>query len=187
MQSTASASTIARRITSPRKGRWTGSIHIPGEETKNGRIGVEVVLAQDSVQLLRDYIEHFRPLGANAKSAWLFPHRDDADRARSPSGFSRAIADAIENHLGLRVNLHAFRAFAGAIILAANPHAIDDVRAILGHSGFETAMIYYCRNTQRGAAKRLSSEIASKRQSSRLSDTARGMSLAGKFSIRRPS
>ncbi len=172
------------RFVETRKGRWTGSIHIPGEEIKNG-IGVEVPLTPESTELMRAYIQEFRPLGPNADSDWLFPNRDHADRSRTPAGFAKAIASAIEQRVGLRVNLHAFRAYAGSLVLSANPHAIDDVRAILGHSGFETAMIFYRRSNQQGAARRLSDEIAKRRRRTGLSQTTQQIAIATKFAGRR--
>ena len=63
----------------------------------------------------------------------------------SYSAFGRAIAENICEYLGLRINTHAFRCIAGALILEANPRAIDDVRALLGHSSFATVMRYYRR------------------------------------------
>ncbi len=67
----------------------------------------------------------------------------------------------------MRVNPHAFRAFAGSIILEANSSGIDDIRAILGHKSFETAVIYYRRLNQRAAAERLSSALAGERRKTR--------------------
>ena len=45
--------------------------------------------------------------------------------------------------------------------------AIDDVRAILGHRSFETALIYYRRHNQRAAAERLSATLAGQRRKTR--------------------
>ena len=67
------------------------------------------------------------------------------------------------------MNPHLFRAFAGALILADNPHAIDDLRAVLGHMGFETAFRHYRALSARGAAERLNRLVEGRRATIRSS------------------
>jgi integrase len=147
--------------------QYRGTIFLAAASVKNTR-RLEVPLQSETIALIRTYLDRHRPLLPCPDSPWLFPGQGGPDRPRHKGAFGQAITEAVEQWVGIRLNPHAFRAFAGAMILEANPHAIDDVRAILGHSCFETAMIYYRRCCQRDAANRLSATIAGERSSTRL-------------------
>ncbi len=56
---------------------------------------------------------------------------------------------------------------AGAQILEETPHAIDDVREVLVHEGFETARRHYRAENAKGAARRFTDLISRKRKLSR--------------------
>ena len=151
------------RLTSVGLRRWRGELTISYVKIKN-KVPLSMPLGDETIALLRDYLENFRGSLANASTTWLFPGEASPDRPRDKQAFGQAISEVIQDYVGVRVNPHAFRAFAGSVILAANPHAIDDVRAILGHRSFETAMIYYRRHNQRAAAERLSTALAGQRR-----------------------
>ena len=150
---------------------WRGTIMLDGTQVKNKR-RLEVPLQPETIAVVREYLDEHRPNLPSADSVWLFPGQGGSAQPRHKGAFGQAITEAIEQYVGIRVNPHAFRAFAGALILEANPHAIDDVRAILGHACFETAMIYYRRSSQREAAKRLSVTLANQRRATKLKATA---------------
>lgn len=133
---------------------------------KNDRI-VETILRGEAAGIVTEYLEKFRPLGPNASTHWVFPNRGRPNGPRSKGGFGEAIADTIEEHTGLRVNVHAFRAFAATRILDDNPHALEDVRSVLGHSTFEMIDRHYRRNNRAGAAERISEGLARRRQAVR--------------------
>jgi hypothetical protein len=84
------------------------------------------------------------------------------------------------------VAILAFRCFAAALILEDDPHAIDDIRAILGHDTFETALTYYRRREQRAAAERLSATLSRSRQDSSLRARG-GMVALGLRRCRKPA
>jgi len=172
------------RLAAIGRGKWRGTICIAGEAVKNRR-RIEFPLEADSIALIRDYLDDFRPALPNADTEWLFPGQAGRDRPRNKTSFGTAISQTIHEHVGVRVNPHAFRAFAGALILEANPHAIDDVRAVLGHSSFATAMVYYRRNSQKEAAGRLSDMLACHRRATRLLAGARSPQLGGRPAWRR--
>jgi integrase len=155
------------------EGRVRRPTHIVVEpdEVKNGT-RIEWPLERAIADLIARYISVFRPLIARPGSDWLFPSRDHSDRPRDKTTFSTAITDTIHEHVGVPMNPHLFRAFAGALILAENPHAIDDLRAVLGHRGFETALIHYRAVSARGAAQRLNGIVAGKRAATRSGATA---------------
>ena len=147
--------------------QWRGTIFLDAASVKNGR-RLEVPLQPETIALIREYLDQHRPSLPCPDSAWLFPGQGGPERPRHKGAFGQAITEAVEQWVGVRLNPHAFRAFAGAMILEANPHAIDDVRAILGHACFETAMSYYRRCCQRDAAIRLSANLAGQRRTTRL-------------------
>ncbi|RAI54585.1 site-specific integrase [Roseicella frigidaeris] len=107
----------------------------------------------------------------------MFPNRDGTALPRNKGGFSEAIADAIHEHIGVRMTVHDFRAFAAALILADHPHAIEDVRALLGHAGFEIALRYYRRTNRQGAAHRVSEGISTRRRRSAATAILPGLPL----------
>jgi len=129
---------------------------------KNGR-RIEWPLERSTSDLIATYLRDFRPLVAHPSSDWLLPSRDHADRPRDKSTLGTAITDVIHEHVGVRMNPHLFRAFAGALILEENPHAIDELRDVLGHWGFETALKHYRLVSAKGAAQRLAGLISRKR------------------------
>lgn len=151
------------RLTQTSRTRWVGLILVDETQAKNRR-GVEFPLAPDTIALLRRYCEGFRSLLPNRDTNWLFPGNAGPDKPRSPSSLGDAIANTIHQYVGIRMHPHAFRAFAGAMILERDPHAIDDVRAVLGHSGFQTAMTFYLAISSRAAAERLSAELGRQRR-----------------------
>jgi len=155
-------------------GRTAPQVHLRVIASKNGRV-VETWLRGEAAGILIEYLRDFRPLGPHPTTSWVFPNRDGEDRPRAKHAFSETIADAIREHTGVRVNVHAFRAFAAAIILADHPHAVEDVRALLGHSTFEMAFRHYRRTNRQGAAQRLDDAISKRRQRSRKTFTSPGL------------
>lgn len=147
-------------------GRRTPEGHLRVVANKNARL-VETWLRGEAAGILVEYLQDFRPLGPHPTTAWVFPNRDREDRPRAKGGFSEAIADTIHEHTGVRVNVHAFRAFAAAIILADNPHAVEDVRVILGHGSFDIAFRHYRRVNRQGAAQRLDDGLNKRRRRGR--------------------
>lgn len=156
-------------------------VHLSVVANKNGRL-VETWLRGEAAKLVVEYLQDFRPLGPHPMTAWVFPNRDREDGPRAEGGFSEAIADTIHEHTGVRVNVHAFRAYAAALILEGNPHAIEDVRVLLGHSAFEVALKHYRRANRQGAAQRLSEAISKRRHRAkadvRVSPTGLALDLA---------
>ena len=140
------------------KGRPAERWHLGLQARKNG-MRVETELSHESAGLLREYVDAFRPIGPHPETCWLFPHRDMADRPRPEGHFSEAISDQILQHTGIAMNTHAFRAFAALLIVERDPHALEDVRAILGHKSFDTAWRFYLRQNRIAAGARLGKTI----------------------------
>jgi integrase len=144
-------------------GGWQGRILINPEAVKNG-IGQEATLTRESVALIRAYLNDFRTHLPNSQTDWLFPGKASPNCPRDKPTFGVAISETIERFVGLRVNPHAFRAFAATMILESNPAALDDVRATLGHSGFNTALKHYRRHETKSAAARLAQHLRLERR-----------------------
>lgn len=125
---------------------------------KNG-VRVETELAGESAALILEYVEILRPHGPHADTHWVFPHRDRADAPRPEGHFSEAISEQIRRHTGIDMNVHAFRAFAALLIVEQDPHALDDIRALLGHKSYETAWRFYMRHNRIAAGARLAETI----------------------------
>ena len=150
------------RLASASGSRERGTLYI--EQTAKTRVGIQAPLQPETMRRLREYLDKFRPLLPNAQSTWLFPGENSADEPRNKVAFGTAIGDAVAQFIGLRINVHAFRCIAGGLILEADRNAIDDVRALLGHSGFDTALRYYRRFSTRAAANNLGQIIAHQRR-----------------------
>ena len=150
-------------LTKAPSGKWRGQIRVDASVTKN-HIGVAIELDGESLLLIRTYIEEYRGLLPNAQSNWLFPGKTSASKPRDKATFGAAIAEAVHQYVGFRVNPHAFRCIVATLILEADPNAIDDVRAILGHSTFDTALKYYRSNETKSAAARHSQNLTQMRR-----------------------
>lgn len=148
-------------LSEARKGRWEARIRV--QTNKTGHL-VEARLDGESANLVREYMEKFRPLARHAETAWLFPSRDHADRPRSEHHFSEAIAREVLRVVGVRVTAHGFRSFVACMILENDPHAWTDVAAVLGHTSLLTAQKHYARVNRLAAAERLSAGLRRQRK-----------------------
>lgn len=157
-------------------GRRPLEVHLRVVANKNGRL-VETWLRDEAAKLIAEYFWSFRPLGPHSSTEWVFANRDRVDGPRAKNGFSATIADTIYEHTNVRVNVHAFRAFAAALILEDNPYAIEDVRTLLGHAHFDVALQHYRRTNRQGAAQRLSDGISKRRRRTRASVLPAGLAL----------
>jgi integrase len=159
-----------------RTGRVAVEAHLRVTADKNGRV-VETWLRGQAAAIVAEYLRDFRPLGPYPTTVWVFPNRDRADRPRAKNHLSEAIADTIHEHTGERITAHDFRAIAAAIVLEDHPHALEDVRALLGHAGFEMALRHYRRTNRKGAAQRLSDAIAKRRRRAQSTNIPPGLPI----------
>jgi integrase len=149
---------------------------------------MEWELENTAAALIDDYLRRYRPLLPHATSDWLFPSKTRDDRPRGKKGLGSAITREIHSLVGVRMTPHQFRAFAGALILERNPHAIEDLRIILGHSTTETAMIYYARWAPKEAVARFNAQLSAERRKTRLmadAAFARGMGRRARGGVTR--
>jgi integrase len=149
-----------------RRERFTHLI-IQTSETKTS-VPSECGLQKETAKLIERYVTAFRTFLPNSEGDFLFPARFTSESSRKKSGFGTAISKIIRQEIGLDMNPHAFRAFCGSVILEANPHAIEDVRLILGHTTFDTTLRFYRAIAPDQAAKRLGKLITSRRRETQL-------------------
>jgi len=149
-----------------RRERFTHLI-IESSETKTS-IPSECGLQKETAKLIERYVTAFRPFLPNSQGDFLFPGRFSAENSRGKSGLGRAISKIIRQEIGVDMNPHAFRAFCGSVILEANPHAIEDVRLLLGHTTFDTTLRFYRAIAPDQAAQRLGKLITHRRRETRM-------------------
>jgi integrase len=149
------------------KARRITHLVVPGSEVKN-RQRIEWAVDAELAALLQTYIEEYRSLLPHHDNAWLFPHRDDADRHRDQVAMAQGISHAIRKHVGIEMHVHLFRAYAAKVLLEDNPGALDDLRLLLGHKGLETTLTYYVHFRGKAAAERFQRIVFGKRRQARL-------------------
>lgn len=140
---------------------------LEASETKTS-VTSECSLQKETAKLIERYVTIFRPFLPTSESDFLFPGRFTSENSRTKSAFGKAISKIIREEVGLDMNPHAFRAFCGSVILEANPHAIEDVRLILGHTTFDTTLRFYRAIAPDKAAQRLGKLITSRRRETQL-------------------
>ena len=110
--------------------------------------------------MIERFVTEFRPLLGAPDGAWLFPSgQGNHDEARSIDSLRAGMTSAIEDHVGVRMHVHAFRAFAGMLVLEDCPGALEDLRLILGHKTLQTSQRYYAYLQPKLAAERFSAVI----------------------------
>ncbi|HYI84739.1 MAG TPA: hypothetical protein VEX11_16225 [Acetobacteraceae bacterium] len=151
-------------------GRGKGWTHlmVEAEDVKNEVSPLVCTIRPESSRVIEAYLRDFRPVLEHSGTVWLFPGRDCADRPRSRSNFGSAISDAIRRFVGIEMNTHLFRAFAGAQILMDNPGALEDLRLVLGHTTLRTALQYYASRSAKRAAENLGRLVSRRREETRL-------------------
>ncbi|WP_237213331.1 tyrosine-type recombinase/integrase [Falsiroseomonas oryziterrae] len=154
-----------------RRGDRPTRLVVEPHEVKNGA-RIECRLPASTSSLIAHYVAKFRGLIAHPGSDWLLPSRDHADRPRDKTTLGTAITDTVHEHIGVRMNAHLFRAFAGALILEDAPNAIDDLRDVLGHKGYDTGLRHYRSVSAKGASQRLAALISRKRSLSGITSTS---------------
>lgn len=143
------------------KQRYT-HFRIEGDLTKNQEPLLWKINARLSA-MIDTVVTEYRGVIGGATSDYLFAGRDHDDRSRSASGLGTAITRAFREY-GIELNPHLFRALSGKLILDENIGAIEEVRQLLGHRTFATAMEYYISADSRRAAERQNERISKKQR-----------------------
>jgi len=125
--------------------RGEGFIYIDWTKTKN-RNDQPIALTPETVEVIRFYIEHFRPVlakavGADDANPYLFPAA--GMKYRSPGLLNKAFRERNWDAAGIVLNLHVQRHVCAKVILDQDPSKMSLVQTILGHRDIETTKAYY--------------------------------------------
>ena len=107
--------------------------------------------------LLKLYLDEFRPRLASEDNPWLFPGRDGKHKV--PAVLARQISDVLLRKTGLEVNAHLFRHIAAKLYLDANPGGYEVVRRVLGHRSMETTVTAYAGMETAAATRHFDQQI----------------------------
>jgi integrase len=138
---------------------------IPGEEVKNGE-PFEMLLPQESVALLNEYLDTYRPRLISAPSPWLFPGY--GGKRRNTERFAGQISEFVLRETGIRMHVHLFRHLAVKLHLEAHPQDLETARRILGHKSLRTTLRAYANVKNGSAFKVYDALIAGMRERLRL-------------------
>lgn len=155
---------LDRHIQRSRSNRG-GVVHlvIDAEEVKN-RTALEYELPHETVELLKLYLDDYRPRLTSPESPWLFPGRDGNHKV--PAVLGRQISDIIFKEIGLKIHPHLFRHAMAKLFLDENPGQYEVVRRVLGHSSMNTTTTFYAGGEGVSAAKHFDKTILKLRRQS---------------------
>lgn len=130
-------------------------LSIPRTEVKNA-MAIESPVDAATAAFIERFVREFRPLLQPGDSRYLFPSgHGDRLEARSMDAMRKGITDAVADHVGVTMHVHAFRAFAGMLLLEDAPGALEDLRLLLGHKTLKMAECYYAYVKPAHAAHRM--------------------------------
>jgi integrase len=152
---------LNRHFDFPRKKGGPVSIFIPSGEVKNDE-AIEHRLSLSVVQMLKFYLETYRPLLLRAPSSWLFP--GEGPGHKSITGFAVQIKEAIARETGLEVNVHLLRHIGAKLQLEENPGAYGVMRLVLGHRSVTTTERSYCGTETTAAMKQFDDHVLALRK-----------------------
>ena len=120
-------------------GPWR--IAFDGSEMKNGR-PYDGALMEEASAYLADYLARFHPVIAQGRSAYVFPSSRTGLR-KSEESLSKQYSGFIFRELGLRVNPHLLRHYAGFQWLEHLPGEYTALSRLLAHSSSKTTEAFY--------------------------------------------
>ena len=119
-------------------GRWL--VHFEPDEVKN-EIAIDGCLNERLSAMLVRYVEVFRPVLLKSPTSKLFVGQNG--KGKDSHTLGRQFFTLIKRSLGLQVNAHLMRHFAGFTYLKANPGHYEAVRQMLGHKNIDTTTRFY--------------------------------------------
>lgn len=142
------------------------NIIISAAEVKNS-VPITASLPAESVRLLRQHIDRYRPLLGEAKSAWLFPGAKPGTR-KTTEALRAQITRAMAKLAGVHWHPHLFRHLLAHLQLDENPGADGVVTRALGHKRADTTRMHYA-GFQTKAALRQHDELVMRRRGALIS------------------
>src|SRR5690606_8731185 len=135
------------------------------DETKT-EVTIEGVLTPATVELIRLWLEHYRPLLASAVCAapdnpHLFPAAGQGHR--HPSLLNQRFKQRCRKVGGFTLNLQCGRHLAGKLILDEEPHSMGLVSALLDHKSDLTTRRFYAEVDKLIAQRRYHAILAERK------------------------
>ena len=147
-------------LTFPFGGKDRAWVSIPAGEVKNNQ-PFEAELTGEVARMLHEYVTRILPRATGKPAADLFV--STTGRCKTSAYLSAHIRDTIEDHLGFRVNPHAFRHLAAKILLDAHPGNLEGPRQLLGHLNAKTTANFYAGFNSSRAVKLLDEVLTRRR------------------------
>lgn len=147
-----------------------GELRITFEEPEvKNSVKLNFLLPVESSQLIRAYVDRFRPVLLTGASDALFPGEVDGHLALN--SLSRIIRLGLQRELGVEFNAHLFRHFACQNHLREYPGDYETLRRLCGHKKLETLMNFYAGTETEAAIRRFHDGVLKTRRTSPDSDT----------------
>jgi integrase len=122
---------------------------LAAHETKNQEPR-EYQLGPETVAVLQEYLDRFRPRLAEPANDYIFPSGRGHKSIRT---MGPALSRQILRRTGLEMNPHLFRHLAAKLILEATPGAYGIVQDVLGHRDAATTRNHYAGSETAAAAR----------------------------------
>jgi len=145
--------------------RRSGAVHIviPADQVKNS-VAVEHRLPAESVSLLREYLDKYRPALCGPQNRKLFPAERGSQGCKSIGAFRTQIVRAALRYAGLQINPHLFRHIAAKLHLDRNPGEYGVISELLGHKSLATTKRCYTGLETDAAVRHFDKTILNLRQ-----------------------
>jgi len=149
-----------------RPSRNTGCLHIViGADQVKNAVVLENQLPEESVALLRKYLNDFRPTLCGPENRKLFPAGAGSAGCKSIGSLRIQIVRAARKYAGLEINPHLFRHIAAKLHLDQHPGEYEVVSQVLGHKSLATTRRSYTGLEVDAAVRHFDATIAKLRQS----------------------
>jgi len=132
----------------------------PDEVKNEERLDFE--LPDHLARLLDTYLDHFRPMLADAKCPFLFVNLHGAQKDQRT--LAQQVKETINKRTGVVLTVHQFRHLAAKLHLEDNPGGFESLRQLLGHTSTKITVNAYAGLDTRTAAKLHDALIARRRR-----------------------
>ena len=146
------------------RGRRVTHIFLSKSEMKN-RHGMEWELPKESCDLIETFAQVHRPHIAHPANRFLFP--GPGLEHRSAHELALGLCELIGRELGLELNIHLLRHFAGWVYLKNHPGEYEVLRQALGHKSLEVTKACYTGLEDDASARHFDDNVLLERAATR--------------------
>lgn len=136
-------------------------LSIPADRVKNG-MALDFELSNETASLLREYIDHYRPLLPGSSGIYLFPAGSGGPRGHNT--IADGLMEALRKRAGLKMNPHLFRHAIAKIVVERDPGMALAISRHLGHKRIDTTMHAYLGTEGRVVGRRIDRVISAARK-----------------------